>query len=103
MCPDSGTLSSDCLYCECTNTISGQILSNLGQPLQNATISPQLAPDTILATSAVGGMFELANVCSEEIYSVSATGFVSLELTLDPSSFANITLEEGSKNTLILP
>ena len=91
-CPDSGTLSSDCMYCICSETISGQVLSNLGRPLINVTISP-LSTDDVMATSDESGMFSIAEACSYETYTFSSSGFVSSDIIFDQQTSTNVTLD----------
>ena len=95
----SGTLSSDCMYCICSDTITGQIRSNLGRPLINATITPLNTPDVILDLSDDSGMFELTSACSYQTYTFYLTGFVDSDIIFNQQSSTNVTLNRyGNSN-----
>ena len=60
-------------------------------PLTNVTVSPQYADDVILATSTTGGLFELEEACTSQIYTLRKDGFVTRDVTFDAAT-TNISM-----------
>ena len=96
VCPDAGTLSSDCLYCTCAQDISGQVLSDSGMPLANVSISPQYAENVILAVTTTGGYFEMSGSCFDGTYVFTKSGFVATSVTFTAPS-QNVTMHTRGK------
>ena len=93
-----GVPSSDCMYCICSNSITGQVRSSLGRPLINVTISPLNTPDVTLDISDNSGMFEITQACVNQTYTFRADGFVAVDVTFNGITPKNVTMyKRGEK------
>ena len=86
-------LSDICTHCVCSDNFTGLILSNNLLPLANVTISPLLSPYAVLATTGIGGRFEIDHICDADTYVLRKPGYVDTAVVFGQSSF-NITMQQ---------
>ena len=88
-----GVLSENCSHCVCNDSvIYGQVLSDEALPLDNVTITPENAPYAPVATSILGGYFNVSDGCDDDSYEFSREGYVNTVVNL--SGDTNVTMQQ---------
>ena len=88
-----GVLNAECTHCECDQTITVRVLSNIGQTLPNVTVAHLSSPTTVLDTSTISGHVTLQSTCAGHSFVLQRSGFLSLEFEVGTTNEFDVEMQ----------